>query len=284
MALVTQFSVKTISGCTKFYLKDTTPAWDAVSAPTGYDSTGVNNPNPSSITSINVAITNMADPTVTRTVIIPTTSPTFTPATIPGIVKYTISSYQTALSASYTISSSNSNAGAGSVTYTTSVSHPYTVGQTVTVTGASNALHNVTGIVTATPAVNVFTLSIPTIASNTTSTGGSSLGYTNTAFTVTDGVYKFVYNILLSGVTYTATCYIVVDCTVSDTLTSMLKDLNCCNNCSDANNTKLNLLYQAYLLREKACYLATCQDFTGAQEVLDCLNAMIGTTSCDSCS
>lgn len=284
MALVTQFSVKTVSGCTKFYLKDITPAWDATSAPTGYDITGVNNPTPNNITSVSVNITNMATPTVTRTVVIPTTSPTFVPSSIPGVVKYTISSYQTALSNSVNITSSNSTATPGLVTYTTSSVHPYTVGQIVTVTGVSTASHNVTGIVTATPATTVFTLSIPTVAAGTTGTGGTSLGYTSTAFSVTDGVYKFVYNIILSGVTYTSTCYVVVDCAISDTLTSMLKDLNCCNNCSDSNNTKLNLLYQAYLLREKACYLATCQDFTGAQDVLDCISAMIGTTSCDSCS
>lgn len=284
MALVTQFSVKTVSGCTKFYLKDITPAWDSVSAPNGYDSTGVNNPNPSNITRISVNITNMADPTVTRTVIVPTTSPTFTPATIPGIVKYTISSYQTALSSSFTITGANSNAGAGAVSYTTSVSHSLTLGQIVSISNTTLSTHNVTGIITAIPAANVFTVSIPTIGANTTSTGGTVLGYTDTALTITDGVYKFVYSIILSGTTYSATCYVVVDCAIADALTSMLKELDCCNNCSDSNNKKLNLLYEAYLLRDKACYLATCQDFTGAQTVLDCLSAMIGTTSCDSCS
>ena len=107
--------------------------------------------------------------------------------------------------------------------------------------------------------------------------------YTN-LYTPTDGVYKFVYTTINSATTYTSSCYVVVDCTISATLDSMLKDINCCSSCSDSNNAKLNLLYQAYLLREKACHLANCQDFTGAQDVLDCLNTMIGTTSCDSCS
>jgi hypothetical protein len=279
MALVTQFSVKTTAGCSSFYVKDITPAYDSGTAPNGY---GSPNALATGITAINFQITNMADPTVTRTVIVPTVKTTYDGTRVPGVVQYNITSYQTALSTTYAITSSVSSSSNNNIVYTTTLAHPYTIGKIVTITGSSASTHNITGVIT-NITTNTFTIDVPGIATANGLTA-TSQGYTNTTITPTDGVYKFVYTSTNAGVIYSSTCYVVVDCTIGATLDSMLKDINCCSSCSDSNNTKLNMLYQAYILRDKACHLAACQDFTGAQDVLDCLNAMIGTTSCDSCS
>lgn len=279
MALVTQFSVKTTGGCSSFYLKDVTPAYDSTTAINGY---GSPNALATGITSINFQVTNMADPTVIRTVIVPTTKTTYDSSRVPGVVQHNMTSYQTALSTTYAVASASSTTT--EMTFNTSVAHPYTVGQVVTISGfTSPAQYNCTGVVTGVTTTS-FVIASSGLTSGSATGTGTSQGYTSTTYTPTDGVYKFVYNTVNNSVTYTSSCYVVVDCTIGSKLDAMLKEINCCSSCSDANNTKLNLLYKAYLLREKACHLAACQDFTGAQDVLDCLNTMIGTTTCDSCS
>lgn len=289
MSLSPQLLVKTTAGCASFYVKDITPVYNATIAPNGY-----NSPNlaAASVTNLDIQITNMATPTVTRTVIIPTLATTFDPTRLPptstGVMQYNITNYQTLSSTTLTVSSGTITSTT-TITYTTSAAHGLSVGQVVTVSGMSPSDFNVTGIVTGVPTATQFTFTSSGLTNNSSTSGGTAKVYTNTSFSsLTDGVYKIVYNVTgpVSGVStvHTTTCYVVVDCAISDTLTSMLKDLNCCNNCSDANNHKLNLLYQAYLLREKACYLASCQDFQGAQDILDCLTAMLGSVSCDSCS
>lgn len=101
--------------------------------------------------------------------------------------------------------------------------------------------------------------------------------------TITDGVYKFVYTVVTTNasVTYTASCYIVNDCEICCSLDTKLKALSLCTDCKD--NKDIKNLYDAYLKRDAARMLASCNDYTGAQEVLDYLTNYINAKRCDSC-
>lgn len=109
---------------------------------------------------------------------------------------------------------------------------------------------------------------------------------TDLGYTITDGVYKFVYTIVDSSDNnriYNRTCYLVSDCNLCCTLEQKLKDLKSCGTCNDKNNKEINKLYEAYMLRAKAHHLAACHDFTGAQEVLTYLSDMLNLKTCDNC-
>lgn len=116
------------------------------------------------------------------------------------------------------------------------------------------------------------------ITSGTTGT----LGYV-----LVDGIYKFIYTVVDTAnndQVYQRTCYVLNDCNICCILDQKLKDLKSCGTCSEKNNKTINMLYEAYMLREKAHHLVACHDFAGAQEVIDYLNRLLDIKYCDNCN
>lgn len=199
--LYLETKVTTSRDCTSFYFEDSTPLYNSLTSPNGYDPTGVNCVDPYNIddANITVKVTNLATPTSPVTVDIPVSA--FDPSQIPGVVQYTITS-------------------------------------------------------------------------------------TDLQYNITDGVYEFVYSItdLSDGKLYQKTCYLLNDCNICCELDKRLKDLKECGSCSDKNNRAVNMLYEAYMLRQKAQHLVACHDFAGAQKVLDYLSRLLDIKYCDGCN
>ena len=267
--------------CASFYFQDITPEYNQLTNPNGYDPTGVNCVDPANIDSnaITVQITNLANPTSPVTVNIPDINPIFDETRIPGVVQYNITN-TSFTSISYTVSNA---VGTGAlVTYTTSIAHTFIAGQTVTITSLIPTQFNITGVITSVPNNTSFTIANVATgsASNTGTVSGQSL-------ITGDGVYKFVYTIIDSAnndQVYQRTCYVLNDCAICCELDQRLKDLKECGSCSDKNNRTVNMLYEAYMLKQKAHHLVACHDFDGAQQVLDYLSRLLDIKYCDSCN
>jgi hypothetical protein len=110
---------------------------------------------------------------------------------------------------------------------------------------------------------------------------------TNLGYTLSDGIYKFVYTVVdgaNNDQVYQRTCYVLNDCNICCSLDQKLKDLKECGSCNEKNNRSVNMLYEAYMLRQKAHHLVACHDFAGAQQVLDYLSRLLDIKYCDSCN
>lgn len=274
-----QIDVSIPRGCEGFYFQDVTPAYNALTEPNGYDSTGTSSVDPADIdtSKITVAVTNMANPAYTQTLYVPLTA--FDATRIPGVVQYDIANTNFT-NVTYTVSSA---VGTGLMTtYTTSSTHTFATGQTVTVSGLVPAQFNVTGVIISVPSNTSFTMASIAVgsASNTGSVSGQGI-------TTGDGIYKFVYTIVDTAnndQVYQAVCYVLNDCGICCELDQRLKDLKNCGTCNENNNKLVNMLYEAYMLRQKAHHLVACYDIAGAQEILDYLNRMLDLKTCDNCN
>ena len=138
---------------------------------------------------------------------------------------------------------------------------------------------------------NPVTITIPTSAYNPARIPGVveyTITGTNLGYTIEDGVYKFIYTILETKnnitTTYQAGCYILNDCNICCAMDQKLKDLKNCGTCNDKNNRTVNMLYEAYMLRQKAHHLVSCHDFTGANEVLEYLKGLLDIKTCENCN
>lgn len=137
---------------------------------------------------------------------------------------------------------------------------------------------------------NPVTVTIPTSAFTPGTIPGVvnyNITSTNLGYTVSDGIYKFVYTVVDAAnndQVYQRTCYVLNDCGICCSLDQKLKDLKECGSCSDKNNRSVNMLYEAYMLRQKAHHLVACHDFAGAQQVLDYLSRLLDIKYCDSCN
>lgn len=203
--LYLETEVKVSRDCASFYFKDVTPEFDLVSSPNGYDPTGASCVNPDDLTDITLKVSQVNGANDPVTFQIPTSSPIFDSARIPGVVDFQITS-------------------------------------------------GITG----------------------------SLGYA-----LTDGIYEFVYTVVDSAnndQVYQRTCYVLNDCNICCTLDQKLKDLKSCGTCNEKNNKTINMLYEAYMLKQKAHHLVACHDFAGAQEVIDYLNRLLDIKYCDNCN
>ena len=144
----------------------------------------------------------------------------------------------------------------------------------------------VTNLSNSTTPVNI---TIPSSAYNPTRIPGVveyTITSTNLGYTIEDGVYKFIYTVIDSSTnsTYQAGCYILNDCNICCAMDQKLKDLKNCGTCNDKNNRTVNMLYEAYMLRQKAHHLVSCHDFTGANEVLEYLKGLLDIKTCDNCN
>lgn len=134
------------------------------------------------------------------------------------------------------------------------------------------------------------TIMIPSTAFNVTRIPGVvSYNITKTilGYTISDGIYKFLYTIvdqINNNRVYQASCYVLNDCAICCTLDQKLKDLKSCGTCNDKNNRTIDMLYEAYMLREKAHHLVSCNDITGATQVIDYLNRLLDLKTCDNCN
>lgn len=270
MALQLKTKVTVTRDCGTFLFKDITEAYNSVTNPTGYGSPNTQAANINSST-VNLVVTNMSTGS----------SSTFylgyylTPATIPSVVNYSIPT----TGGSATLSGATGNGSA--ITYTSTTNHGFTVGQTVTISGFTNSAFNITGYIASVPTTTSFT-----IASVTNASVSGTATATASYLSMGDAVYKFTYTIndsADSNKVYQAVCYVVNDCTICCELESKLKDLSYCGSCCKENQRDVNMLYEAYMLRSKAHHLAACNDFAGAQEVLDYLNRLLDVTYCDTC-
>lgn len=141
----------------------------------------------------------------------------------------------------------------------------------------------------ATPTVTK-TITIPSTYFNATRIPGVvqyTINSTTLGSTIVDGVYKFIYTVVdtaHNNRVYQAGCYILNDCNICCSLDKKLKDLKNCGTCNDKNNRTVNMLYEAYMLRQKAHHLVSCHDFTGAMEVLEYLNTLLDIKTCDNCN
>lgn len=276
-----QIDVSIPRGCEGFYFQDTTPAYNVLTEPNGYDSTGISSVDPDDIdpNNITIEITNMANPGYSQTIYVPTTA--FNPSQIPGVVQYEIPN-TSFTNVTYSVSAATSTTPGLVTTYTTSTPHTYVAGQTVTVSGLFPTQFNVTGVILSVPTNDTFTLSSIAVgsASNTGSVSGQGI-------TTGDGIYKFLYTIVDTGDNdqiYQAVCYVLNDCGICCELDKRLKDLKNCGTCNENNNKLVNNLYEAYMLRQKAHHLVACYDIAGAQEILDYLNRMLDLKTCDNCN
>lgn len=105
------------------------------------------------------------------------------------------------------------------------------------------------------------------------------------ATTIEDGIYEFVYSVTDNdGQVFQRTCYVLNDCSICCSLDQKLKDLNTCGTCDKQNVRTTNMLYEAYMLRQKAHHLVSCHDFAGAQEILDYLSRLLDIKYCDNCN
>lgn len=104
--------------------------------------------------------------------------------------------------------------------------------------------------------------------------------------TIVDGVYHFKYSItdVTNGRVYISECDTVVDYTVCCCLDKKLKDIQICANCTrEQKSKKIDDLYNAYMLRQKAKYAASCGDLAGAQSILNDLLTYCNIKRCDAC-
>jgi hypothetical protein len=155
---------------------------------------------------------------------------------------------------------------------------------------------NLTDITVAVSKVNstsgAVTINIPTTSPTFDSTRipgvvDYEITSTNLGYTITDGIYQFVYSVVDSAnndQVYQRTCYVLNDCAICCELEQRLKDIKSCGSCNELNSRSVNLLYEAYMLRQKAHHLVACLNFTGAQEVIDYLNRLLDLQTCDSCN
>lgn len=142
------------------------------------------------------------------------------------------------------------------------------------------------------PDGTIISLTIPNTTfdvDNISTIGLLTFEVTNTALgmsdKLTEGIYKFTYKIFSDvGTLYTTSCYVAQMCTICCCLSQKLKDIKACSNCSSAERSKkLNQYYDNYMLKEKINFLMACQDFTGAQSLIDYLSTYCGIQNCDSC-
>lgn len=144
------------------------------------------------------------------------------------------------------------------------------------------------------PDGTVTSLTIPSSAADETNIG--SAGYITYEVTatmlamdtkLTQGVYKFEYTIYssASSLSYTAAAYKVQDCQICCCLAQKLKEITFCTDCTTKQLTaKQEQLREAYMLMDKAQYLATCFDNIGAQDIIDFLSRYCSVSNCDSCN
>lgn len=104
---------------------------------------------------------------------------------------------------------------------------------------------------------------------------------------LTQGVYKFTYTIYssASSLRYTVSAYKVQDCQICCCLSQKLKEITFCTDCTNIQMTaKQEQLREAYMLMDKAQYLAVCFDNIGAQEIINFLSRYCSISNCDSCN
>ncbi len=103
---------------------------------------------------------------------------------------------------------------------------------------------------------------------------------------IPDDVYKCTYRFKLisTGQEISTTVYLAVTCTVDCCIDGKLSALKCCNDCSDeSNNRKIHDLYRAHMLRDKIAYQISCNNPTGAQETINCLQQYCNSKPCTNC-
>lgn len=147
----------------------------------------------------------------------------------------------------------------------------------ITITTPSGAVY----VIPVTPAevviANIGTIGMVNKAITSANLGGSG--------DIEDGVYKFVYGFKdFNGASYSATCYVAALYQVCCCLDQKLKDLTICDNCTEKERSKkIYTLYDAWMLRQKAQHLVGCNDFAGAQKIIDHLSLICNIKRCDAC-
>lgn len=173
------------------------------------------------------------------------------------------------------------------------VSNPYGYDPTGTSCVNPADLDNITVKVTKVGSTDTpVTINVPTTSPTFDATripGIVDFQITSTAlgYSVVDGIYQFTYSVTdtaNSNQVYQAICYVLNDCNLCCALDQKLKDLKSCGTCSDKNTKTINMLYEAYMLKQKAHHLVACHDFTGAQEVIDYLTRLLDLKTCDNCN
>lgn len=205
MTLSLSIDIQQSKDCKNFYFFDSTPPWNALSAPNGYDLTGSNGINPSVIS--------MSD-----TVLV-ITKPDGTVVTI---------DFVNGDKSTSRLTTDGRNLVEKTITY-------------------------------------------------------SDLGY---ASKLADGIYKFQYLPYndSNGYTYSSTCYVVQDCQICCCLDSRLSDISLPTDCVDCDNErKIKKLWNLYLQRDAARMAAACNNYTGAQEIIDFIISECNITDCTNC-
>ena len=117
----------------------------------------------------------------------------------------------------------------------------------------------------------------------TTEIVAEDLGYTDK---ITDGVYTFKY-IIDDGNNkkYYNTCKILANCQVCQCLEKKLIDINLCTNCTESQRTRrINDLYHAWMLKDKAKHAVACNDVSSAVNIINYLLDYCNISRCDSCN
>lgn len=277
--LYLETEVKVSRDCASFYFKDVTPEFDLVSSPNGYDPTGISCVDPANLDSITIKVSQVNSTATPVTINVSTSSSAFDATRIPGVVQYTITN-STLSTVSYTISGAIGTGTA--ITYTTSTAHTFSAGQTVVINGLVPSQFNMTATIASVPDSTSFT-----VYSNVTGQASGSGTASLTSTVIQDGIYKFTYTVVDTAnndQVYQRTCYVLNDCAICCALDQKLKDLKSCGTCNEKNNKTINMLYEAYMLKQKAHHLVACHDFVGAQEVIDYLNRLLDIKYCDNCN
>lgn len=175
------------------------------------------------------------------------------------------------------------------------VSSPYGYDTSGTPTGfpASDVDTNNLQLEVTDPEGNITNITIPDtsfVEANIGTTGAITYEVTATALDYSgilpDGVYKFKYTITnIQGTgQWQNTCIVVSDFNICCCLNKKLIDLTACDTCTfEKRSKKLDDLYNAWMLKQKAYHLANCGDFAGAQKTLDALKVYCDIKRCDSC-
>ena len=116
----------------------------------------------------------------------------------------------------------------------------------------------------------------------TTKITAVALGYTSK---ITDGIYTFKYTITVGSTPYYNTCKILANCQVCQCLERKLIDINLCTNCTESQRTRrINDLYHAWMLKDKAKHAVSCNDVSSAINIINYLSDYCNISRCDSCN